>query len=153
MPPCRPVLAAPNAIAAIVRRSTRSLALRSRFPQIVPAGWPTRLIQEQRMKTESESLTQTPEQVLGELRALVAEAEKILGNQNALHVESTVEALRERLEAAQERLAEFYDKTRRKVMSTARQADETVRSHPYESLLIAAAFGLLAGVLVGRRTK
>lgn len=106
------------------------------------------------MKTQSEIATQTPEDILNELRALVVEAEKILGNDTSgPRTAGTVDALHERLEAAQARLAQFYEGARRKVASGVKYTDETIRTHPYQSLAIAVGAGLLAGVLLGRRLK
>lgn len=106
------------------------------------------------MKTQTEINTQSPEEILNELRALVQEAEKILGNDTSgAHSESAVAALRERLEAAQERLANFYDDARRKMTTCVRRTDDAIRANPYQSLAVALGVGLLAGVLLGRRIK
>jgi ElaB/YqjD/DUF883 family membrane-anchored ribosome-binding protein len=103
------------------------------------------------MKAEMQRTTQTPEDVLNELRALVGEAEKIIGQSSEANCESTVEALRERLEAAQQRLADVYEEVRRKVVAGAKKTDATIRQHPYEAMAITLGLGLIAGVLVGRR--
>ena len=104
------------------------------------------------MKTETDRTTQIPEDVLNELRSLVVEAEKILGQAPAGRCcETTMAALRERLEAAQEGLAQVYDGTKRKVVAGAKYADHSIRDHPYESIGVALGVGLLAGVLLGRR--
>ena len=107
---------------------------------------------ENHMKTETDR-TLTPEDVLNELRSLVSEAEKILAEtpQGGLDCEATLEALRERMRAAQERLAAAYKETRRKVVAGAKYADETIRDNPYQSIAIALGVGLLAGALLGRR--
>lgn len=105
------------------------------------------------MNTKTEAATQTPQELLKNLRALVTEAEKILADSNAGHSETRLEALRERYEAAQERLADYYSTAKRKVVAGAKYTDEAIRTHPYQSLAIAAAVGVLAGVLIGRRTS
>lgn len=107
------------------------------------------------MKTEMDRPQQTPEGVLNELRSLVSEAEKILGEapEGACNGAATLAALRERLETAQERVTELYEKGRQKVVAGARYADETIRENPYQSIAIALGLGLLAGVLLGRRSK
>lgn len=105
------------------------------------------------MKTETDRGTQTPDDVLHELRALVGEAEKILGQapERACTCDSSLDALRDRLEAARDRATEAYEKGKQRVVAGAKRADETIRSNPYQSLAIALGVGLIAGVLVGRR--
>lgn len=105
------------------------------------------------MKAETDRIPQTPEDVLNELRSLVNEAEKILGQapQDSCNCDATLDALRARLEAAQERFASLYEGTKRKVVAGARYTDEKIRDNPYQSLAIALGVGVLAGVLVGRR--
>ena len=106
------------------------------------------------MKTQTDINAQSPQEILSELRSLVIEAEKILGNDTSgSRRDSTVAALRERLEAAQERLANFYEEARQKVAKGARVTDEAIRANPYQSLAIALGVGLAAGVLIGRTTK
>jgi ElaB/YqjD/DUF883 family membrane-anchored ribosome-binding protein len=104
------------------------------------------------MKTETDR-TQTPEDVLNELRSLVSEAERILAETSpgGRDCDAMLEALRERMRAAQERLASAYKETRQKVVAGAKYADETIRDNPYQSIAIALGVGLLAGALLGRR--
>lgn len=105
------------------------------------------------MNTETERTAQTPEAVLNELRSLVSEAERILGQapQETGNGGATLETLCERLEAAQERAAELCRKGRQKMVAGAKYADETIRENPYQSIAVALGLGLLAGVLLGRR--
>ena len=105
------------------------------------------------MKTETDRTTQTPEDVLNELRSLVSEAEKILGQapQGRCNCDAALAALRERFEAAQERFADAYEGTKRKVVAGAKRADETIHDNPYQAIAVAIGAGLLAGVLLGRR--
>ena len=108
------------------------------------------------MKTETNRTTQTPEDVLNELRALVAEAERMLGEQPRGGCDCDINmaaALRERFEAAQARCAELYAGTKQKVIAGAKRTDETIRENPYQSIAIAVGVGLLAGVLLGRRSS
>ena len=105
------------------------------------------------MKTKPESTAQTPQDLLADLRTLVAEAEKMMGDSLTEHSEDAITALRSRFDAAQERLSEFYLGARKKVIAGAKYTDETIRANPYQSLAIAAGVGLLLGVLLGRRSK
>ena len=105
------------------------------------------------MKTDVDKTAQTPEDVLKDLRSLVGEAERILGQSPGGNCEATVAALRERLEAAQERVAELYTDARQKVVAGAKYTDQTIREHPYQSIAVAVGLGLIAGVLLGRRSN
>src|ERR1044071_9265829 len=105
------------------------------------------------MKAQTDASTQTPEEILNELRAVVAEAEKILGNTSDMQSEGTMAALRERVDAAQERLAGLYEEAKRRVTAGAQYTDETIRANPYESLAIALGVGVLLGAVIGRYSK
>ncbi|MEO6002679.1 MAG: hypothetical protein ABIZ04_18210 [Opitutus sp.] len=107
------------------------------------------------MNAESTKTTKTPDDVLNELRALVSEAERIIGQspEGSCHYDAALAALRERFEAAQERLSTVYQGTKRKVVDSAKYADETIRDNPYQSLAIALGIGLVTGVIIGRRSN
>ena len=105
------------------------------------------------MKNQTASAAQTPQDLLDELRTLVVEAEKMMGESLTEHSEDAMSALRSRFDAAQERAGELCAVARKKVVAGARYTDETIRANPYQSLAIAAGVGLLVGVLVGRTSK
>jgi ElaB/YqjD/DUF883 family membrane-anchored ribosome-binding protein len=103
------------------------------------------------MKNNKQS-AQSPQDMLEELRSLVADAEKMVGD-TLENSEDAVTALRARYEAAQERLADVYEGAKRKVTDGAKYTDETIRENPYQSIAIAAGIGLLAGLLLGRNSR
>ena len=103
------------------------------------------------MKTTTPA--QTPAELMEELRTLVADAEKMLGDSASEHAEDTVAALRERFESARERLADLYAGAKKKVVAGAKCTDAAIRENPYQSLAIALGVGLLFGVLLGRRSQ
>jgi ElaB/YqjD/DUF883 family membrane-anchored ribosome-binding protein len=105
------------------------------------------------MKSQTDVQELAPEQLVAELHNLVIEAERILGNGSAESSHVTLAALRERFEAAQERLGDLYADTKQKVIAGAKCTDEAIREHPYQSLAIALGVGVLLGVLVSRRTR
>lgn len=105
------------------------------------------------MKNPTDVQAPTPEQLVNELRSLVTEAEKILGQSEPAHSQVTLAALRERCEAAQQRFTDLYGEAKKKASAGAKYADETIRENPYQSLAIAAGLGVLLGILIGRRTK
>ena len=104
------------------------------------------------MKNNKDS-AQTPKDLLNDLNALVAEAQKMMGDSVAEHSADAVDALRSRFNDAQERMADLYAGARKKVIAGAKYTDETIRENPYQSIAIAAGVGLLVGVLLGRRSK
>lgn len=103
--------------------------------------------------TTRNNISQTVEELLNEIRTLAAEAEKMLSHSVAEHSEEALDALRARLEAAQERLSAVYDGAKKKVVAGAKCADETIRENPYQALAITLGVGVLVGVLLGRRSK
>lgn len=103
------------------------------------------------MKTNSKTPAQTPKEILSELHALVAEAEKMMGENLTETTEDAISALRQRFDDAQERMSALYEGARKQVIAGAKSTDKAIRSHPYESLAVAAGVGLLVGLLVGRR--
>ena len=105
------------------------------------------------MKNNDYTNAQTPKELLNDLRSLVGEAEKMLGESISEHTADAVNALRNRFDAAYERLNEFYAGARTKVILGARRTDDAIRANPYQSLAIAAGTGLLLGILLGRRSK
>ena len=104
------------------------------------------------MKNNQET-ARTPKELLDELQALVAEAETMMGDSLAEQSAEAIESLRARFAAVQERFADVYSGTRKKVIAGAKYTDETIRANPYQSLAIAAGIGLLVGIFLGRRSK
>ncbi|HQF38317.1 MAG TPA: hypothetical protein PK322_04290 [Opitutaceae bacterium] len=95
----------------------------------------------------------TPDELLRDLKSLVAEAESMIAGSASEHSTEALDALQNRFKAARERLGEFYACTREKVVAGAKCTDRAIRENPYQSLAIAAGVGLLLGVVLGRRSK
>jgi ElaB/YqjD/DUF883 family membrane-anchored ribosome-binding protein len=104
------------------------------------------------MKNNKES-THTPKELLTELQALVSEAESMMADSVSEHSAEALSNLRARFGAAQERMGEYYETAKKKVVAGAKCTDTAIRENPYQSLAIALGVGVLVGVLVGRRTK
>ena len=104
------------------------------------------------MSTRNQAQEKTPEEMVAELRGLVAEAERVLGESERA-TPATVSALCERFETARERMAELYATTKGKVVEGARSTDAAIRSHPYQTLAIALGIGVLLGAVVSRRRE
>jgi ElaB/YqjD/DUF883 family membrane-anchored ribosome-binding protein len=105
------------------------------------------------MKSTKLTSAQTPEELRDHLRTLLTEAEKMIGEAPDELRDGKIEALREHLEAAHERIAELYAEAKERVNSGARSADEVIRTRPYEAISIALGAGLVAGVLLGRQCR
>ncbi|HZP59863.1 MAG TPA: hypothetical protein VFB27_06020 [Opitutaceae bacterium] len=109
------------------------------------------LIPTMKRNNRSETLADTPEQLLETLRQLVAETEQLLSDASGPAMDK-VEDIRSRISDASESLQEFYGSARQRLIAGARRTDETIREHPYESLAVSLGLGLLLGVLL-RRSK
>ena len=105
------------------------------------------------MKNRNDTIAQTPQDLLTELHALVAEAEKMMGDSVTEHTADAVSALRARFDTAQHRLGEIYAGAKERVVAGAKYTDHAIRANPYQSIAIAAGVGLLAGILLGRRNR
>lgn len=100
---------------------------------------------------KNSSTKHTPDALLHDLRTLLSEAEKMMGDTVSENAEEAISSMRERFEAAHDRFNEMYLAAKKKVIAGAHYTDETIRSHPYQTIAIAAGVGVLVGVLVGRR--
>jgi ElaB/YqjD/DUF883 family membrane-anchored ribosome-binding protein len=103
------------------------------------------------MKHNSDTPAVISSQFRNDLRSLVAEAEKILGDDMSEGSNDILANMRARLNGAQESLAEFYGDARKKVVDGVKVTDKTIRANPYQSAAIAAGVGLLIGLILGRR--
>ena len=101
----------------------------------------------------NQASTQTPQDLLNDLQALITEAEKMIGSSVSENSTAAMGALRVRYDAAQERLGELYEGAKVRVVAGAKCTDAAIRANPYQSLAIAAGAGLLIGVLLGRRSN
>jgi len=105
------------------------------------------------LKSNNTAPAQTPEDLLSDLRRLVAEAEGMMGESLDGHSEDTLETLRARFDAAHERISDLYENAKGKVVDGAKRTDKIIRANPYRSIMVATGVGLLVGVLIGRRSR
>ena len=104
------------------------------------------------MKNNKDTTALTPKDLLNDLQALVAEAEKMMSDSIGEHTEDAMNGLRTRFHAAQERYGDLYDGARQRHVAGAKYTDVTIRENPYQSIAIAAGVGLLLGVILGRQS-
>lgn len=94
--------------------------------------------------------TETPEQLVDNLRNLLSEAERMVVSSAGEHSAEKIDELRAGIAQAQARLQELYGTAREKITTGAKHADETIRTHPYESLAVALGVGVMLGALLRR---
>jgi ElaB/YqjD/DUF883 family membrane-anchored ribosome-binding protein len=88
------------------------------------------------------------------LRTLADEAEALLqatARAGDAKVAETRERLRGELTHLRQRLTDLEARAGMQLKSAAHRTDEAVHAHPYTAIGVAAAIGLLAGLLIGRR--
>lgn len=90
------------------------------------------------------------EEIVENLRELIQEAEQVIGNGVTETSSHVLADLRKRLQVGLDKLNDYYGDARERVVAGARRTDETIRSHPYESLAVALGVGILVGVLIRR---
>lgn len=105
------------------------------------------------MKNRIETQAQTPEELLQDLRAIVAEAEKMLLDSATEHSHEAIDSLRDRFETAQARLADFYNSAKTRVVAGVKRTDQAIRENPYQAMAVALGVGVVVGVLLGRRSR
>lgn len=92
--------------------------------------------------------------IVADMKTVVADAEEIL-RETAGVAGDKAHVLREhmgdRLRSAKLRIADAEAAVLEKAKAAACSADHCVRENPWESIGVAAAVGLLLGVLIGRR--
>jgi ElaB/YqjD/DUF883 family membrane-anchored ribosome-binding protein len=104
------------------------------------------------MKNNKQS-THTPRELITEMQGLIVEAQGMLVDSVSEHSAEAMENLRERFSAAQERFLTTCDATKKKVIAGAKCTDAAIRENPYQSVLIALGFGVLVGIVAGRRGR
>ena len=96
----------------------------------------------------------TDDRMAQHLRALADEAEALLkdtARMGSEKLEASRERLRGELTHLRDRLSDLEKRAEVRLESTAHRTDAVVHAHPYTAMGVAAAFGLLAGLLIGRR--
>jgi ElaB/YqjD/DUF883 family membrane-anchored ribosome-binding protein len=102
----------------------------------------------------SEATSAARDQLVTDLKAVVADAEELL-KATAGAAGERVGAVRAKAEAtlraAKDRLSEIDDAIVDRAKHAARATDDYVRENPWGAVAIAAVAGLLVGVLISRR--
>jgi ElaB/YqjD/DUF883 family membrane-anchored ribosome-binding protein len=96
------------------------------------------------------TISKANERLVNDLKLLVRDSEELL-KATAGEAGEKLKEVRARVTKAVESAKETCEDLQETAIKGAKAADETIRSHPYESIGIAFGVGLLVGVLVGRR--
>jgi ElaB/YqjD/DUF883 family membrane-anchored ribosome-binding protein len=103
------------------------------------------------MKNETDKhRSESPEELIEHISRLMSEAEALLVGPAANVVSDKLGDVRARFDHLQSRVSDLYGDARRRVISGAKVTDETIRSHPYESLALTLGIGVLLGALLRR---
>lgn len=109
------------------------------------------MVQKQTRRETKHDQPESPRELVDNLREMIDEAEKMIVNTATHQMDETVEELRGRLQEKVDHLKANYQQAEDRVVSTAVAADKAIREKPYQSLGIAAAAGVVIGLLLHRR--
>jgi len=101
------------------------------------------------MRNTAEHALDDLRKVIGELETLLTEAAGKVGHE----AQTSVRDVQSRLKALWERVGELEAELQERIRHAARAAESSVRDHPWESVAIAAAVGLLIGLAVSRQAS
>lgn len=94
------------------------------------------------------------EKLVEDFRAVVSDTEELLratANQTGERIAQARSRVEESLRESKRRLDELEDNALERARIAAKRTDEYVREHPWESIGIAGAVGVLLGMLISRR--
>jgi ElaB/YqjD/DUF883 family membrane-anchored ribosome-binding protein len=106
------------------------------------------------MNHRTEAHTDSPDQLIKSIQKLLDEVEATIAKSadgSSPGAGDKLDALQERFSDAKTKIQGYYNTARQRIVSGAQSADETIRSHPYESLAVALGVGVLLGALLRRR--
>ncbi|MNG85483.1 hypothetical protein D3C76_663080 [compost metagenome] len=93
---------------------------------------------------------QIKDQVFSELQALIEESEKLL-NDSASLVGEEAESLRAQVSLKLKQAREATSNMRSKAQPVVDATQDYIGGHPWQTVAISAGFGLVIGLLLGRR--
>jgi len=102
------------------------------------------------MKANEGPRYETPGAVRHDAHTLADDARALLEATSEI-ADDKIAAARERLSSALASGKQTYARIQQKVADGAKVADQTVRTHPYQSIAVGFGVGILVGLLVARR--
>jgi len=106
------------------------------------------------LTTESNPAGVTKEQLIQDFKVVVADAEallKVTAGQGGEVMAATRAKVLESLETAKAKMIDAERALVVKTKAAAKATDEYVHVHPWQSIGVAAAVGVVVGLLIGRR--
>jgi ElaB/YqjD/DUF883 family membrane-anchored ribosome-binding protein len=104
--------------------------------------------------SKSETSTTSPEELLANIQKLMDEVETVINHRPTAtgnhESGNRLADLQDRLSGMADRVKGAYKTARRNVVNGAHQTDQTIRTHPYQSLAVALGLGVLVGALLRR---
>jgi len=97
------------------------------------------------------SAARSAEALIGQLEDMVEEAGQLMNETVEDTVKKQLKEFKEKIEGLKQRLIAYYEDIEEAVVSGAKTTDKAIREHPYESLAIALAVGVLIGALIRSR--
>ena len=94
------------------------------------------------------------ERLIDDFRAIATDAEELLkatANQTGERVTAARARVEETLRDTRRRLSELEEGVVARGREAARRTDEYIHDHPWQSIGVAAAVGMLVGMLISRR--
>lgn len=92
------------------------------------------------------------EDILNDLQTLATDTKQMFAENVQGPTAEAVAVLRQRLDDAQGRLAEYYQTAKEKTVAGAKATDKVIRDKPYHSIAIALGVGVLLGLFLGRKS-
>jgi len=104
-----------------------------------------------RKTTHQSDSEQIKDQAFSELQALIEESEKLLNDSAAL-VGEEAETLRAQLQLKLKQAGRAVGNVRDKARPVVDATEDYIGGHPWQTVAISAGFGLVIGLLLGRRS-
>lgn len=108
------------------------------------------------MKNNSKPTAQivrSSNRLLDDLHDIVAQAETLLKDTVSDKTEESVASLRQLLASSREGLEDIFRTTKKQAVAGVEHADAGIRSHPYQSVAVAAGVALICGLLLRGSSK
>lgn len=94
------------------------------------------------------SAARKAEALIDQLEDMVDEAGNLMKESTEDTVKEQLGMFRSRIQDVSDRIKNYYDDVEDVVMSGAKTTDKAIRNHPYETLAISLAIGVLLGAFI-----
>lgn len=111
------------------------------------------LMKNQKETTNTNHTHNSSNKLLKELKTLLAEGQKLIEDSRLDPSSQNPVNLGKRFDTATHKISEAYKDAKHQTVDSAKATNTFIHKNPYRSLAIAAATGLLTGLLIGRRPE